>query len=100
MKFYELVNKFYQHNKEKSIKRQFEDNKPLIGKVVVSNKSFDKEYPLESRTYTFRSDNKYFISEMLGKSIYASSIDGSDDNVRLDWYLNEWTFEEVEIVEE
>ena len=49
-----------------------------------------KEYPLESRSYEFRSDEKYFLSGTGGSSIFATSMDKSDVDVRLDLYLNKW----------
>lgn len=59
----------------------------LTGYIVFSPASFDQEYSLESRTYVVSSDNKAFIPNMGGYSIYASSLDGSDRFVRLEWYM-------------
>ncbi len=87
LSFKELVSKIWRHNEEKGITTQYQDNEPLQCVVVIDNVSFDKEYPIESRSYKFRSDNKYFLSNMGGNSIFAESLDGSD-RVRLDWYLS------------
>jgi hypothetical protein len=60
---------------------------------VFKNESWPQrkeDYPLESRSYEFRSDEKYFLPEMGGNSIFATSLDGSDRNVRLDHYLHMW----------
>ena len=59
----------------------------LTGYIVFSQDSFDKEYSLESRTYVVTSDNKAFRPRMGGYSIFASSLDGSDPCVRLDYYM-------------
>ena len=48
----------------------------------------------------FRSDNKYFVSNMGGNSIFADSLDGADVGVRLDWYLNDWKIEYCYILED
>lgn len=87
MNFSELLTKISEHNAENHITRQFEDKKPLQCCITFSQESFTKEYPVESRTYRFRSDNKRFLPNMIGSSIFAESIDGTDKGVRLDWYL-------------
>lgn len=87
------------HNQNNNIKHQFEDKNPLVFVAVVDNKSFNTEYPLESRSYSFRSDNKYFLDGKLGNSIFSSSLDNSDPFVRLDWYLVDWTFEYFYLLE-
>jgi hypothetical protein len=60
----------------------------LTGYIVFSPASFTKEYSLESRTYEVSSDNKAFQPRMGGYSIVASSLDGSDQNVRLEQYMS------------
>ena len=91
--FKQLINLIDKHNTNNNIKSQFSDKNPIIAIAVVDNASFNEEYPLESRSYRFRSDNKYFLPDMGGNSLYASSIDGSDPNIRLDWYFGDWIFE-------
>ena len=54
---------------------------------VFTADSFDKSYTEEERTYVVGSNNKAFIEGMGGYSIYASSLDGSDKNVRLEAYM-------------
>lgn len=51
--------------------------------------SFDKNFPLLSRTYILSSKNKAFLPNMISSSIYASCLDGTDPGVRLDWYMAE-----------
>ena len=67
-----------QRNKEKN---------PLVGYIVFSQDSFTKEYSLESRTYRTSSEYKFFDAEKIGNSLFGSSLDGTDNAVRLDWYL-------------
>lgn len=99
--FDELRNIFYDHNSENGIKGQFEDKAPLYGNVVISQDSFNKPYSEEERTYVFRSDNKAFLSGMIGNSIISDSKDGSDTGVRLDWYLwDGWKIERCYITKE
>ncbi|MBO4719016.1 MAG: hypothetical protein J5658_03980 [Prevotella sp.] len=91
--FGELCKAFYHHNEQNNITSQFEDKNALVGVAVFKQESWPKatvQYSLESRSYRFTSDNKYFISGMGGNSIFASSLDKSDRGVRLDWYLGEW----------
>lgn len=57
--------------------------------AVIDQKSFKKEYSLESRSYEFTNDNKAFLPSNLGYSIFASSLDGTDPYVRLEQYLKE-----------
>lgn len=58
-----------------------------VGYIVFTADSFDKPYTEEERTYVVGSNNKAFIEGMGGYSIYASSLDGSDKNVRLEAYM-------------
>lgn len=83
----QLIDIINKHNKDNNIKQQYSDKNPLYCVVVIDNSSFLQEYPLEARSYRFRSDEKRFLPEMLGSSIFASTLDGSDDGVRLDWYI-------------
>ena len=99
--FDELRDIFYDHNSENGIKGQFEDKAPLYGNVVISQDSFNKPYSEEERTYVFRSDNKAFLSGMIGNSIISDSKDGSDKGVRLDWYIwDGWEIERCYITKE
>lgn len=59
----------------------------LTGYIVFSQASFAKAYSLESRTYVVSSDNKAFWSKVGSRSIFASVLDGSDPNVRLDCFM-------------
>ena len=61
--------------------------KSVIGYIVFTADSFDKPYSEEERTYVVSSNNKAFMPNMGGYSIYASSLDGSDKNVRIEQYM-------------
>lgn len=93
MTFNELCEKCYQHNKANNIQTQYGDKHALKCFVVVSQNSFNKPFTELERTYTFTSDNKYFIARMGGNSIFADCLDGKDEGVRLDWYIGVWDFE-------
>lgn len=87
--FSEVEKIIYKHNEENNIKQQYQDNKALEFVMVFKNESFKQSYPLKSRSYSFRSDNKLFLPSMCGTSLYGSCLDGSE-NIRLDWYIGEW----------
>lgn len=71
-----------------SMFRKAEDEgKHIGGYITFTEDSFDKIYPLESRTYGVSSNNKAFRSGMGGYSIYGSSLDKTDMNVRLERYM-------------
>ena len=61
----------------------------LTGILVITQDSFDRIYPRLSRAYLVSSNNKAFQSGMGGYSIYASSVDKSDPNVRLERYMRD-----------
>jgi len=95
MTYKELRNKIDEHNKENNIVSQYSDDNPLNCVIVFKNESWPErkaDYPLEARSYQFRSDEKHFLPEMGGNSIFAETIDGSD-HCRLDWYLYDWVID-------
>lgn len=61
--------------------------KSVDGYIVFTEDSFSKPYTEEQRTYVVSSNNKAYIPNMGGFSIYGSSLDGSDTNVRLERYM-------------
>lgn len=77
------------HNEENNIKQQFEDKNALRFRVVFTEKTFGSSYSEIERTYEFFSDNKYFIPNMLGSSLYGNCLDGKDYGVRLDWCIGD-----------
>lgn len=80
MKYRELNHLLHKVNEE--------NHEPVTGYAVITESSFNKEYPKGERTYGFSSDNKAFKTGMLGYSIFAFSVEG-DDSCRLERYLRE-----------
>lgn len=86
--FGELCDIFYKHNQENNITSQWEDKKAIQAVIVFKSSNWpDKKFTLEQRSYLIRSDDKYFVPGMGGNSIFASCLDGTDQGVRLDWYM-------------
>lgn len=96
--FDKLRDVFYKHNEEKGITSQYGDQNALTGVVVFKTTNFTKDYSLESRSYKFTSDNKMFVPGMIGNSVFAESLDGTD-NIRLDWYVFDWDIDYCYIAE-
>ena len=86
MTYAEMKARFREHE---SLPYQGRTPQHLVGYIVFTEGSFDKEYSKESRTYEVSSNNKAFIPGMGGYSIYGSAIDGSDYGVRLEQYMAE-----------
>lgn len=59
----------------------------LKGYITFTSDSFTEPYSEEARTYVISSNNKAFIPNMGGYSIYGSSLDGKDLLVRLEQYM-------------
>ena len=76
------------YQKMRSFFRAAERNhQHFTGYIVFSQASFNKPYSLESRTYVVSSDNKAYQPNRNGYSIYADSLDGTDQGVRLEQYM-------------
>lgn len=67
--------------------------------IVFKEESYSTPYPLEARTYIFTLANKYFMPNMIGTSLFADCLDGSEQMVRLDWYLNSWKIDYCYLLE-
>lgn len=65
------------------------DGSHLTGCIVFTEDTFQRPYSEEARTYRVSSDNKAYIPNMGGYSIYGSAIDGSDPMARLEGYMAE-----------
>lgn len=79
----------YQELKSRFREAEAQYREHLTGYIVFSQDSFTKPYSVESRTYVVSSNNKAFRPNMFGYSIYATSLDGTDRNVRLEQYMAE-----------
>lgn len=101
--FTELRDQMIQFNKENKFTCKG-TLKKLKAVIVFTEDSFDKFYPLESRSYLVTNDNKGFFSNMFSNSIFGNALDGTDNGVRLDWYIwdseNPWKVDYCYILEE
>jgi len=71
------------------------DSPTCVMVAVMTPDSFDREYDEEGRSYRFNNYNKAFLP-MTSSSIFSSCLDGTDDGVRLDWYVGQqWHVERV-----
>lgn len=68
-------------------RRTEQEGKHIVGYVQIAAKGSLSGYFKDSLTYAISSDNKAFKEDVGGYSIFASSIDGADFNVRLENYL-------------
>lgn len=59
----------------------------LTGRITFTEDSFAYPFSEEARTYVVSSQNKAFMPNMGGYSIYGSALDGSDPMVRLERYM-------------
>lgn len=104
MTWYEAKEYLCNYNERHGFNRKG-NNKYCKMVAVISQDSFDKEYSLEERSYIYTNDNKAFLSNMGGYSIFANSMDGSDF-VRLEQYVidegnkNGWKVEYCYILSE
>ena len=93
------------------VKRIFQELKrtsprnDLTVHITFTEDSFSKVYPLLSRTYRVSSDNKAYWPNMGGYSNFGYCLDGTDQGIRLDWYMAEegnpegWQVEDCYILE-
>lgn len=78
----------------------------LVGEVTFTAENWpDSIYSEESRTCEVSSNNKAYMPNMCEYSIYGRALDGSNNEVRLDWYIadeigkkNGWEVEKCEII--
>lgn len=84
----ELTKAMWKFNEEHGYKTKGNE-KRLEGVVVFAEDSWDKPYTEIQRSYQFSSDNKAFLPDQLGNSIFADCLDGKDLGVRIDWYMKD-----------
>lgn len=85
----ELVGKFREYNKLHNV--SYSTGEPTLEAVIVYRQSnFAKPYTELERSYKVtNTSGKMFFDDMWGHSIYADCLDGTDNDVRLDWV--DWT---------
>lgn len=89
--FSELTDIFTRYNKEHRSEVTQLGNNHLKGAIVFKSSNWpDEDYSIEARTYIVQSDNKYFMPDMVGNSLFGNSLDGSDRGVLLDLCLESW----------
>ena len=99
----ELEKAMWKFNEERGYTTKGNKEK-LEGIVVFTEDSFNKPFTINERSYHFTSDNKAFLPNQLGYSIFADCLDGKDIGVRIDWYMrdkeNPWKVEYCYLFEE
>lgn len=92
----------------KSIFKEAEKNgQHLKGHIVFTADTFTKPYSEFERTYEVSSDNKAYRPNMSGYSIYGTSLDRADKDVRLEAYMADerggkegWKIEKCYLIED
>lgn len=65
--------------------------------IVFKKENWEKDYPEESRSYRSYSDQWGWDFTKLGRCRLGSCLDGTDNNVRLDYYdweIDYWYWED------
>lgn len=67
------------------------EGKELTGVIVFKKENWTNvEYSLEARSYKVGNWCNWFDVEKISQALWATTLDGSDKNVRLDYYINSW----------
>lgn len=65
------------------------ENHDAFGVVVFKqNPTWEKEYSEESRSYRVSGKCNLFYPDFISTSVFGECLDGSEDGVRLDWYMH------------
>ena len=98
----EVEKAMWNFNEEHGYTTKGNENR-LEAVVVFTEDSFNRPYTEKERSYKFSSDNKAFLPNQLGYSIFANCLDGTDIGVRIDWYMrdteNPWKVEFCYIID-
>ena len=87
----EVEELMWKHNRDNNITVKGTDKHPITCVVVFKQGDwFRKEFTEVERSYRVSSDNKAFIPGQIGSSIFADCLDGTENGVRLDYYINRW----------
>lgn len=62
------------------------EGKALAGVIVYKASNWKKEYNLDARSYVVSNQCNYYDVDKISQALWGTSIDGSDKNVRLDYY--------------
>ena len=77
MTWSELEDYLYKHHDAKGV---------IVFKQIPA---WDKEYSLESRSYVVDGNANAFDSSKISTALPAGNLDGTDEDVRLDWYMKD-----------
>lgn len=66
------------------------EGKEMKGAIVFKKDNWRTEYPLEARTYIVSNQCNWFDNEKCSNALIATTLDGTDKDVRLDYYINRW----------
>ena len=70
-----------------------EQNITLGAVLVFSQDNFKQEYSLESRSYRIYNTGNYFDNSIISNALWANNLDGTDQMIRLDYYIHNWNCE-------
>ena len=92
-KLEEIMKNFNSKNPEK------QDEACISGVIVYEKSNFSKDFSLEARSYRIYNNNRKFQEGKCANSLFGCSLDGTDINVRLDWYrwVPEYCYYEGEV---
>jgi hypothetical protein len=83
---------------------QFDNKHILTAVIVFTADSFNGEYSEKERSYEVTNGNKWFLGNQGGTSLFGDCLDGSEQGIRLDWYIRRdehpWKVERCYIVSE
>lgn len=82
------------------LKELFKDSKTKREAVIVFTKdSFKKPFSEKERSYKVSSQNRYFETGKISNSLIGDCLDGTDQGVRLDYYLGDWKIEKIYLLD-
>lgn len=56
--------------------------------IVFTEDTFNKPYSLDERSYRLTENDMWGLDDTkIGRRITGSCLDGTDQNIRLDWYM-------------
>lgn len=86
--YLDVVKMFGDYNREHGYHYSGKTPTELSAIVVMTEDSFTELYSERSRSYRITSSNgKLFFDGMCGNSVWGSCLDGTDQNIRLDYYI-------------
>ena len=77
--YYELAQKFHDHNVSNKISCKGTDKHPIYGVIVFDRCNYEKsDISLENRSWRISSDNKAYIPDQLGYSVFGENLKNKD----------------------